>query len=269
MEVLGNLLREPTDAEYQRMVAYARKRPCNIAWDERGFPGDRGLQVQFRQLGQEETEHWLNHAAVALTRWPGDKPPFGNNCHCEIILEPTRGRLVRIATMYKYAQKNRDNPDAPVEWKPGKVFVADINEGDFRKYSGFSVPATRAQQLRLWCFAMRRMETPFHNEAYYLKAISPWSIGVSQYNPDDHPLDDSTPLPPQKYFCAQFVILCLQAAAYEELRRNPELNRYSDYWAPAVMNMRAPDWSPNTFYYALSKMKDLTPIFEPHAQLRM
>lgn len=317
---------EPVDAEIKAMLAYARTRPYGFYWQEEGFSDDRGIQVQFRQLGQDENEHWLNHAAVALTRWPGDQPPFGNNCHCEIVMEPQKGRLVRCATMcapglpasrrfrrcpspltrvlnyrarnlralrghrsharhlshsrscsyptllrlrrYKYCEKDPANPDK-VEWKPGKVFIADISDGDFKKYTGFHIPATRTQQLRLWCFFLLRMGTPFNNTSYYLKAFSPWSIGCPTYVAGEHDVAKAGANPDYTFYCTQLVILALQAAAHEVLRLHPELVDRQDYWAPTVMRLRACDYTPNSLFRLLSTMKDASRTFEPNAMLSL
>lgn len=258
------------DAEIESMLRYVRTRPRGFRWQEEDFKGNWGITVLFRQLGQEK-EHWLNHVAVALTSWPWEKAPFGNNCHCEIIMEPEKGRLVRLATMKKYRLK--DDRSGKDEWLPGKVFVSDFNEVAFKDYMGFHLPSTRAMQLRLWCFFMKNLEAEFNNPGYYIKALSPWSVGAAHYRPEDHDVSDPEP-PKQKftYFCSQLIVIALQAAAYELVRVNPGLADQPDarkYWATAVLKVRATDTDPNWLFKFLHGMRDATPVSQPHGKLSL
>ena len=98
------------------------------------------------------------------------------------------------------------------EWTPGSAFVAHIEEGELQKYETFQLPSTREMELRAFCFAMRNMDAPFHVTAYHVKAIAPWTPGVGQYDPKQNDVRLTGPVG-VPYYCTQYTVLLLQAAA--------------------------------------------------------
>ena len=257
------------DDELLAMNEYAIRGMQNVGlsryvrYDTTQFRNNRGLRVIFRKLGQDEKEHWLNHFAAALTSSlvpPYNKPPWCNNCHSEIIMDIADGVTVRIGTMYKFAEKNEAGETV---WKPGKAFISQISEGELAKYETFSLPASRAMETRLLCFALRNMGAPFNEFSYKLRAVMPVTPGVAAYDPvaNDVRTEKGEEVP---YFCTQYCMLLLQAAAYEKLRMLKEAqcrvmttSIHHTGWSATVLSVNATSQTPNSMYRLLKEADDV------------
>lgn len=265
----GGVPRPVGDAEVQKMAEYvSRKLPevTGYRWNPGFFEGDAGMRVIFRKLDGGEKEHWLNTAAVMITSNPWDYPPYSNNCHAELAIDVDRGRTVRIGTMYQYSTQNEETGEK--EWHPGSVFVAPIDEGEMKKYESWKlVGATRVSQLRAVCFALRNYGAPFHVSAYRLRAVAPRTHGVGYYDPVQNDVSKTDPVG-EWYFCTQFVVLCVQAAAYELLRGGHAENTEQKSWM-SIKGSHATEFTPNSLYKYIRSCYDVKLAFQPMAKLSL
>ena len=204
------------DAEQQAFAQYAVRGMGRIPlsqprrYETRQFAGNRGLRLIFRKLGQNENEHWLNHFAVAITSPlmpPYNRPPYSNNCHTEVVMDIARGCTVRLGTMYKFAEKDENGETI---WKPGKLFVSEISQGELAKYETILLPSTRDMETRMLCFALRNLETPFNETAYKMRALMPRTPGMGYYDPDMQDVRREHVPIPGGLFCTQLTVLLIQ-----------------------------------------------------------
>lgn len=233
----------------------------------------RGLRVVFRKLGQNEKEHWVNFAACALTSSMGDEPPFGNNCHCEVVMDVAAECTVRIGTMYKYPVRNEETGET--EWKPGSLFVSQISSGELSRYETLQLTnTTRAMETRLLCFALLNLNAPFDVFGYRTRAVWPRAVGaVAHYDPvaNDVKLQH---VEGAVFLCPQLVVLLMQAAAYESTRGARA--RHSSFvpvgerdatWVDGVEAMDAGAYTPNSLYRALVGMEGVVHVTRPDMTL--
>ena len=251
------------DEEQQAFAEYARRAMSKIPlsrpvrYETRQFAGNRGMRLIFRKLGQEEKEHWLNHFAVAITSPimpPYNRPPWSNNCHTEVVMDIAPGCTVRLGTMYKFAEKDEKGETI---WKPGKLFVSEISQGELQKYETILLPSTRDMETRMLCFALRNLETPFNETAYKMRAIMPRTPGMGYYDPETQ--DVRKPVVPIQdgLFCTQLTVILLQAAAHEHVRQRKEAQRYVQEknmvrgWPEVILDTHATSCVPNNLYYMI------------------
>lgn len=239
------------DEELDEMLSFLGAecpRKIGRRFDHTNFKDWQPLRVVFRKLGQEENEHWVNTAAVVITSNPWDFPPFSNNCHAEVVVDVCKGCTVRIGTMFQYSEMDPETQEKV--WKPGSVFVSQIDEGELKRYETWCLPCTRAMEARLLCFALKNLKAPFHVSAYRLKAVAPWTHGVGRYDPEKNHVRNTEPVG-DHYFCTQFVVLCLQAAAHEWHRTQREGLDAPEGWVCYVPRMWATQHTPNSLYKEL------------------
>lgn len=211
-------------------------------FDERYTGNVTGLSVMFRKLGDPgDTVHAKNHYATALTSWPWEKPPFSNNAHCEALVEVRKGFVVRLGTVYQ--REMTDPVTKKKTYIPGKVFIIPIE--DFSHYDGIRFECTRESQLHVLRVAIMNHSAPFNVRGYYMKALSPWAVGVGGYDPDAHHFDnfEAGQPPVRETHCTQLVVILLQAAAHSLHSRGIMLPK--SHWTYKVMADHAPSSTPN------------------------
>jgi hypothetical protein len=289
--------RASSDDELRAMQEFAVRESIKMGFvnSETGRPvrfdtscSHRGLRVVFRKLGQSEKEHPLNHISCYLTRSIGDRPPYGNNCHVECVMDVAEGCTVRIGTMYKFAEKNAEGE---TEWKPGALFVSQISEGELAKYETFQFPnVTRAMETRLFCFAVLNLGARFDEFGYQTRAVWPRAIGgIAAYDPKARGLAPARALAQRGaaffdpktaqahdvrlhsdhekpvFYCPQLVVICLQAAACESERTRGPAGPES--WITEVLRWDAAAHTPNSLYKAVRDLPDVVTVVRPDLTL--
>lgn len=207
-----------------------------------------GLSVMFRKLGQPgDTVHKNNHIAVWLTSWPWEKAPFGNNCHCEVIMDLCRGCVLRLGTMYM-----RETEDQQTKKKvliPGSSFIIPIN--DYRNYDAQRFDADRSAQLHALRVAIQNLGMPFNVTGYRMRAFMPYAIGTPAYCPETHSqalsVQGGCPPPIGTAHCTQLSVILLQAAGHSMAARGC-VPYTSNHWVHTIRSMHAPSAVPNSVF---------------------
>lgn len=221
-------------------------------FDERFTGGEIGLSVMFRKLGEPgDTVHAKNHYATALTSWPWEKPPYSNNAHCEVLVEVQRGCVLRLGTVY---QREMTDPATKKKYYvPGKVFIIPI--ADYSHYDGIRFEANRQAQLHVLRVAIMNHGAPFNVRGYYMKALSPWAVGVGAYDPEAHMHDNFEPGTPPvgETHCTQLVVILLQAAAYSMYQQGFAFPK--EHWVSKINADHAPSCTPNYVFKRFNACK--------------
>jgi hypothetical protein len=136
---------------------------------------------------------------------------------------------------------------------PGKLFVIPIS--DYQHYDAIRFESNRSAQLHVLKCAIMNHGAPFNVKGYYMKAVSPWAVGVGTYDPDAHSLDnyETGTQPLGTTHCTQLTVILLQAAAHSML--NQGFSFPNTHWAPMVMSKHAPSEHPNSVFKAFYTAK--------------
>jgi hypothetical protein len=206
--------------------------------------GEIGLSVMFRKLGEPgDIVHINNHIAVWLTSYPWERAPFGNNCHCEVILEIAPRFVVRLGTMYL---REMDDPETPGKklYTPGSSFVHRID--NYEHYDRILFHSDRAAHLRALRVAIQNLGMPFNVPGYKLLAFSPHTVGTPAYCPVAHASLRQTSPPIGSAHCTQLVILLLQAARHSLEQSGIVYD--ADHWTHCAHSMYAQNAHPNKVF---------------------
>ena len=190
------------------------------------------LRVAFKKLARNDT--LANRIACWCTADPGDAPPFGNNSHCEVLLDVAAGCTLRIGTMRQYWRDGR--------WHRGSLFVLRTEEDNMRGYELLHLPASPEAARKLLRFATRNVGAPFSLLGYYTRALMPRGLGLARAWREG--------LEGESFTCTQLVVLLLQAASSVDTDFHP------GSWIQCVRAADASAATPNDMYKSLIQSAD-------------
>lgn len=193
-----------------------------------------GLHVAFRKL--PAGDRGVNWIACRRTARLGDAPPFGNNCHCEVIVYLSSGVSARIGIVCRYLDDGK--------WRDGTLFVRP--RGRMHGYEFVPLPCSRNMELRLLCFALRERGAAFSRLGYYTRALAWRGFGIARsYAPNAKGA---------RYTCPQLATLLLQAAAREWAGTARDADLCQQSWMVFVPLLDASAQTPNSLYRLLAPL---------------
>ena len=148
---------------------------------ESWFENCEEVRIGFR-LQMKSADHWVNKAAIALTRKRSDRYPGGHLCHAELMMQATRGRWYRISIVKKSC-KGKD-ATGRMQWLKGTVHCKSVNTASWdAKYRFLNINIPREQQVRMWRCLECQINAPFN----FVRAPSDIALCFLWCTPTDHP----------------------------------------------------------------------------------
>ena len=164
--------------------------------------------IAFKRVDPNGNEHWLNKAAVSLTKRNDDVYPSGHLPHVELMFE-NKGSWYRCSINKKTGTYDaRGN----LKWKPGAVHCKHVSQQSMADYDYFLYYTDRKNQKKMFQFCMSQLDNKFNFWGYVLNFFIPIGrIGTYKFHP--RLFRKKT-----KWFCSELIVVALQSSDAEEFR---------------------------------------------------
>ncbi len=177
-------------------------------FDEFNDVGEQYVIIAFKRIDPDGNEHWLNKAAVKLTKRNDDVFPSGHLSHVELMFENNK-RWYRCSINKKTGTYDKNGK---ITWRPGAVHCKYVSQESMKDYDYFLYYANRQKQKEMYNFCISQLDNKFNFWGYVLNFFIPFGrIGTHSFYP--RLLRRKT-----KWFCSELIVVALQSCDAEEFR---------------------------------------------------
>ena len=228
-------------------------------FNSKWFENCEEVKIGFR-LQMKSADHWINKAAIAITRKRSDRYPGGHLCHAELMMQANRGRWYRVSIVKKSC-KGRDK-EGRMQWLKGTVHCKPVNTASWdAKYRFQNINIPRDQQARMWRCLEQQINAPFNFWGYALNWMLPFGrIGTWSFQPWLF-----TEKARRGFFCTELLLTLLQAGA----RRSRTADERQRGWERAVWRQPPNTSNPNLLWRILDGVDGVQRSIEPSGTIRV